>query len=130
MKKTVMVVDDEEVVRKTLTAVFMNAGYSVCCATNGKEVLDSLDEHDIRVFFLDLKMPGMNGVDLCRRIKELRPIAFVFAITAYVPEFHVEWCRRAGFDDYFVKPFDIEMIVSAANSAFLKLRRWDAQMKA
>ena len=74
--------------------------------------------------FLDLKLPGMNGIDLCRKIRKENPIACMYAMTGYNSIFELTECRDAGFDDYFLKPFDLTDITDAAKSGFDKLNRW------
>jgi DNA-binding response OmpR family regulator len=74
--------------------------------------------------FLDLNLPGMNGMDLCRRIKKDKPMAIVFAVTGYASLFELVDCREAGFDDYFKKPVDMKSLVKAANDAFERIDRW------
>jgi len=74
--------------------------------------------------FLDLNLPGMNGVELCRKIRKDRPIAVIHAITGYASLFELTDCREAGFDDYFTKPADMEMLLTAAQNAFEKVDRW------
>ena len=121
MDKVIMVVDDEALILKTLDTVLGRADYTVRCCSSGAEALDILKKEDIRVFLLDLKMPGMDGVELCREIKKLKPIACVYALTAHASDYHVDQSRKAGFDDYFLKPFSIEMILNACAEAFEKI---------
>ena len=125
MKKIIMVVDDEKMVRKTLETVFRGDGFEVRTASSGSEAIEILKKEDIRVLFSDLKMPDMSGVELCREVKKMKPIFCAFAMTGFVTDFHVERCREAGFDDFFSKPFNIEVILKAAHDAFEKLERWD-----
>ena len=127
MKKKIMAVDDEAIILKLMEQILSREGYEVTTTTNGHEALKILEKEEIRVFFLDLKMPDMDGIELCKKIKEIMPVACIYAVTGYVSDFHIEWCREAGFDDYFVKPFTVETIVNAAAEAFEKLERWDEQ---
>jgi DNA-binding response OmpR family regulator len=125
MNKTIMVVDDEDIVRKTIMQVFIFSGYSVIGAKGGPEALELLKTNDVNVFFLDLMMPEMSGVELCRRIKKTRPKSCLFALTGHITEFHITECREAGFDDYFVKPFTIELMRITVRTAFERIARWD-----
>lgn len=124
MEKKILVVDDEDVIREMLEDAFSEAGYSVVCAENGEDALGILEQNKIQVMFLDLKMPGMNGLDLCRRIREDHPVACIYAMTGYTSLFDLAECREAGFDDYFVKPIDLSLLFQAAKDAFEKLERW------
>lgn len=127
MSRAIMLVDDEVLVMKTLEKVFKKADYEVVGVTNGQEALSLLDSKDIRVFLLDLNMPGMTGVDLCRKIKEKYPVSCVYALTGYANEFHLAECREVGFDDYFTKPFKVDQMLKVAEEAFEKLKRWEYQ---
>jgi len=74
--------------------------------------------------FLDLNMPGMNGVTLCERIRKDTPLAIIHAVTGYASLFELSDCREAGFDDYFYKPVKLSLLLKAAEDAFNKLDRW------
>ena len=50
----------------------------------------------------------------------------MFALTAFASEYHIEECRQAGFDDYFVKPFKLDVILKALEAAFARTQRWDS----
>ena len=124
MQDTIMVVDDEESIRNMLTETFENADFSVLTASSAEEALDTIKEHNIQVYFLDLLLPEMNGVELCRRIRKAKPTSFVFAMTGYSSVFDLILCREAGFDDYFTKPFDVPLLIKTAKEAFTRLERW------
>src|SRR3989339_270580 len=124
MQRTVFIVDDDDLVRKTLDKVLTKAGYSVVLSANGKETLEKLSQHEARVFILDLMMPQMSGVDLCRAIKKVQGAnCIVYALTGHADDFDLHECRQAGFDDYFVKPFRINMILKMVEQAFDKIQR-------
>jgi CheY-like chemotaxis protein len=123
-EKKILVVDDEELIRKVLQRAFGEEGYTVRTADDAIEALEILNNEEIEVMFLDLKMPGMNGVDLCRKIRKAFPKVCIFALTGYSSVFELGECREAGFDDYFTKPLDLKLISGAAKDAFEKLERW------
>jgi len=83
-----------------------------------------LSKEKLQVMFLDLNMPGMNGVELCRKIRHDFPMAIIHAMTGYSSLFELANCREAGFDDYFTKPVQLEQLIEAAEHAFRKLERW------
>jgi len=66
----------------------------------------------------------MNGIELCRQIKKDKPVSIIYAITGWTGLFEVEECREAGFDDYFTKPFQLDVLFKAVDDAFEKLDRW------
>ncbi len=124
MKGKILIVDDETSVRELFTGVFTDEDYEVITAEDGNQALDILKRDSIDVIFLDLKLFGMNGIDLCRQMRESKPMSMIFAITGWAPLFEIEECRQAGFDDYFEKPLDMDMLLKAVADAIKKLDRW------
>ena len=124
MKDKILVVDDEMSIRSLFEEVLSDAGYDVRLAENGERALDILQEEDIDVIFLDLRLFGMNGIELCRNIRKTNPLAMIYAMTGWAALFEIEECREAGFDDYFTKPVSAEMLSTAVKDAFEKLGRW------
>ncbi len=120
-EKKVLVVEDDELIRHVFEEAFRNAGYIVWAAEDAEKALDILKKDDIPVMFLDLKLPGMNGIDLCKIIKKDNPLSIVYAVTGYVSIFELSNCLEAGFDDYFTKPVNLDMLFKAAQTAFEKL---------
>ncbi|MDA8133623.1 MAG: response regulator transcription factor [Desulfobacteraceae bacterium] len=122
--KKILVVDDEKAIISLLKQAFSRAGFEVRPAENAEEATKVMAQDDITVMFLDLNLPGMNGMDLCRQIKKDKPMAIVFAVTGYASLFELADCREAGFDDYFKKPVDMKILIKAANEAFERIDRW------
>jgi len=124
LKGKILIVDDETSVRELFTGVFADEDYEVITTEDGNQALDILKRDNIDVIFLDLKLFGMNGIDLCRQMREAKPMSMIFAITGWAPLFEIEECRQAGFDDYFEKPLDMDMLLEAVADAIKKLDRW------
>ena len=124
MIKRILAVDDEAGIRELFREAFRDQGYEVYLAAGGAEALDILKTTAIDVIFLDLKLFGMNGIELCRQIRKTRPLALIHAMTGWSALFDVEECREAGFDDYFTKPLDFELLYRVVEDAFAKLERW------
>jgi DNA-binding response OmpR family regulator len=122
--RKLMIVDDEVSIRDLFQSAFSDAGYSVHLAENGEQALHILKQYEIDLIFLDLKLFGMNGIDLCRQIKKNKPVSIIYAITGWTGLFEVAECREAGFDDYFTKPFQLDVLFRAVDGAFEKLDRW------
>ena len=120
-EKKILVVDDEEVIRSTFELAFSKKGYTVRCAKSAEEALEILKDEKILVMFLDLNMPGMNGVELCRKIRKDFPTAIIHAVTGYSSLFEPAECWEAGFDVYLNKPVHLEKLFKAAQDAFNKL---------
>ncbi|MBN1671240.1 MAG: response regulator [Kiritimatiellae bacterium] len=122
--RVVLVLDDEVVIRRTMEALLSRNGYEVVCAASAKEALERIEKLHVQVFFVDLEMPEMDGLALCKQMRRLKPIDQIYALTAYASVYDVVKCRDAGFDDYFVKPFDNAVILTATQKAFERLDRW------
>jgi DNA-binding response OmpR family regulator len=120
----ILVVDDEAVIRELLQKAFTQAGYQVRVAESAEKAMEILKHESIMVMFLDLKLPGMSGVDFCGRIRKENWVGIVYAITGYTDLFGLMECRRAGFDDFFTKPVSVHVLLEAAAEAFKKIRRW------
>ena len=123
MEKKVLFVDDEELILKVLEKMFSVHGFHPLCTTSGHEALDIVTREDVRVFFLDLRMPEMDGMELCRRIKKLQPASCVYALSAFVDAFTPRQFAEAGFEGRFRKPFKMDMLLDACRQAFDRLER-------
>ena len=123
-KEKILVVDDEEVIRDLMERVFTQKGYTVRLAGSAEESMDILRKESIMVMFLDMMLPGMNGMELCGWIRKQNPVAILYAITGYANLYNLLDCRRAGFDDFITKPASIEVLLDLAQVAFKKIERW------
>ena len=124
-EKKILVVDNEIYILDMLADVFGSAGYKVRTAKNAEETLDILKKENIKVMFLDLDLPGTNGIDLCRIIRRDNQMSIINAFTGFATAFGLRECRAAGFDDFFVKPSGVRLILKAAEDAFEKIKRWE-----
>ncbi|MFH1154158.1 MAG: response regulator [Pseudomonadota bacterium] len=124
VQRKLLVVDDELNIRMLFEKRFTKSGYEVSLAKDAEEALAILKWDNIPVMFLDINMPGMNGLELCQAIRKEKPIAIIYAMTGYSSLFELSDCLEAGFDDYFLKPVDLDLLDKAAQQAFEKLDRW------
>jgi len=76
------------------------------------------------VLILDLSLPGMNGVELCREMRKRWPWCIVIAVTAFASVYELVSCREAGFEDYFIKPVDMGELMTSVAYAFKKIGHW------
>ncbi len=124
METRILVVDDEVAIGKLMARALTKAGFEVQTATSAEEALEIIKTYKYMVFFLDLKLPKMNGIELCRIIRKNNPLTICYAVTGYASTFEVFDCREAGFEDYFTKPIKIQEIQGAADQAFKKQACW------
>lgn len=123
-ERKILIVDDEEGIRKLLTRGLARLGCSVQSAASAEEGLEVMQRSPAEILFLDLHLPGMSGVDLCREIRRRWPWSIPIAFTGYASVFQLVECREAGFDDYFVKPVDLKELLDAAEYSCRKFERW------
>lgn len=107
----VLLVDDELAMRESLAAWLRQDGHQVSKAPGGREALELMEAQEFDLALVDIKMPGMDGLELLRRIKDGHPDTLVVIITAYGSiESSVE-AMKAGASDYLLKPFDPEHLM-------------------
>ena len=124
MEKTILIVDDEVTVREIFKDFFGAFGYQVLTAEGAENAIEILNDREIDVIFLDLRLFGTNGLELGRRIRKEKPLSILFAITGWAGLFEVEECREAGFDDFFIKPVEFDTLQRVVEDAFDRLERW------
>ena len=105
-KVNIMVVDDEEIVRDSLTSWLEEDGYHVEAVESGKKALERLSEKDWDLLLVDLKMPGMDGIQLMDEVHKTAPEMLVIIMTAYATVDTAVKAMKKGAYDYFVKPFN------------------------
>ena len=108
MKPTILIVDDEKNTREGLSWSLEDAGYNCMTAESGERALELLQEHDVALVITDLKMPGIDGMELLQRIKDDDPSVEVIMLTAHgTIETAVEAMER-GAAHYQTKPVDLK----------------------
>jgi len=104
-KMQIMIVDDELVVRESFYHWFIKTGHGVDTAATGEEALAKLEDHPFDILFVDIKMPGMDGIELLERVMEEYPDTIVIIITAYGSIESAIRAMKIGASDYLLKPF-------------------------
>src|SRR5262245_20262510 len=112
-----LLVDDEEAVLLTLAANLELDGFVVTTAPCGEDALGLLQHHDFDLVLSDVRMPGMNGVELFRRIRKMRPDCPVVLMTGFALEDLVRQAMREGVFAVLPKPFDMADVVGALTVA-------------
>ncbi|MCX7634925.1 MAG: response regulator, partial [Syntrophales bacterium] len=110
-KARILVVDDERPVREMMCDLLSDGTTEVAVAEGAEDALAQVAAVDFDVVLLDLKLFGMNGIELCRQIRAQRPLTILYAMTGWTGLFEVEECREAGFDDYFTKPIKNDTLI-------------------
>ncbi len=119
-----LIVDDEESVRDSLFNWFIEDGYEVDCAANAKEALQKIESGNFDIILADIKMPGMDGLEMHRRVKAINSNAIVIIMTAFASVETAVQALKDGAFDYITKPFDPDdlshLIRNAAHQISLK----------
>jgi two-component system cell cycle response regulator len=118
----ILVVDDEEVVCRFLKRVLDGGGHQVEVCRGGREAIEKLEEDSFDLVITDLKMPGVDGIAVLRKAKELDPLCEVVVVTAYASVESAVEVMKLGAYDYISKPFNVDRIRIVVDKALEKRR--------
>ncbi|HNR13349.1 MAG TPA: sigma-54 dependent transcriptional regulator [Thermodesulfobacteriota bacterium] len=123
MSHSILVVDDEISIQKSLAGILRDEGYDVSLATNGLQAIRMVEEDPPDLIFLDIVMPGIDGIETLKRIKERHPEIYVIIISAYGTIETAVKAIKFGAFDLIEKPLSLDKVVLTAKHAldFLKL---------
>ncbi|MEK3798704.1 response regulator [Peribacillus sp. FSL H8-0477] len=113
MSGKILIVDDQFGIRILLNEVFHKEGYQTFQAANGIQALEILTNHSPDLVLLDMKIPGMDGNEILKRMKQIDPDIKVIIMTAYGELDMIQQAKDLGAITHFAKPFDIDDIRSA-----------------
>ncbi|WP_293770913.1 MtrAB system response regulator MtrA [uncultured Corynebacterium sp.] len=122
MAPKILVVDDDPAISEMLTIVLEAEGLEPIAVTDGAQAVPAFEEHQPDVILLDLMLPGMNGVDICRAIRRDSSVPIVM-LTAKTDTVDVVLGLESGADDYITKPFKPKELVARIRA---RLRRTDS----
>jgi heterodisulfide reductase subunit A len=126
----ILVVDDEPILRDSLKDWLEEDGFQVDKAESGPEALERVARQAYHLILLDIKMPGMDGVEVLKRVKEMRPELPVVMMTAYATVETAVEAMKMGALDYLMKPFDPDTLVPMVVKIYDRLeRRGERQME-
>lgn len=110
----ILIVDDDPTSRIVLGATLKKLGHEVTSVSTGNEVLAALEAGPVPILISDMVMPGLNGLDLCRRIREAnrRQYTYIILLTAVSGKSGYLVGMKAGADDFLAKPFDEDMLAA------------------
>jgi len=112
----ILIVEDEAVLRDGLVDLFRGAGYSVEAVADGEAALQRGSDPAVQLLLLDLMLPKLDGVEVCRRVRELRPDVPILVLTALGSEDEKVRGLEAGADDYVTKPFSTRELLARVQS--------------
>lgn len=111
-KTSVLVVDDLRSIRLTLGGILEDEGHNVVTAEDGYQAIEAVKKAHFDAIFMDIKMPGINGVQTFREVKKIAPASAVIMMTAYSVEDLVKEALEEGAYAIIYKPFDIDKVIS------------------
>ena len=120
-KISILIVDDEESVRDSLYNWFIEDGYRVECAENANRALSMLESDSFDIILADIKMPGMDGLEMLRRIKLLKSDSIVIVMTAFATVDTAVQALKDGAFDYVTKPFDPDDLSHLIRNATMQI---------
>lgn len=131
MSVRILIVDDEEGIRRSLSAYLKLEGYDVDVAENGREALDKIRQLKFNIILLDINMPGLDGLDTLQTIKAIDFSIQVIMMTAYSTFDKTMKSLEYGATDYILKPFeDLSEILHLVKISEERLERWKRNMSA
>ena len=122
-RKVILVVEDDPNIRLGLEDNLDLEGYQVLTAPDGVKGLKSAIEYEIDLLILDIMLPGMNGYEICRKIKAEKPNLPVFMLTARGSEMDKVAGLDIGADDYLTKPFSLPELMARIRASFRRVKK-------
>lgn len=113
MEEKILIVDDQFGIRILLNEVLQREGYQTFQAANGVQALEIVKEHSPDLVLLDMKIPGMDGIEILKRMKVIDENIRVIIMTAYGELDMIQEAMNLGALTHFAKPFDIDDIRNA-----------------
>jgi len=129
-KAKILAVDDEKIILDSFRKILVFGGYSIDTVETGKEALGLIKKYDYDFVFTDLKMPELDGVDVTKAVKHLRPDIDVIVITGYAAIETAVETMKFGAMDYVQKPFTEDELIEFVNKSLIKRQdKIERQMK-
>ena len=113
--RKILIIDDQPGIRLLLNEVFKKEGYAPLLAANGTEALKIAEEEQVDCVLLDMKIPGMNGLEILQHLKAKNERMPVIMMTAYGEQELIDEAMKLGASNYFTKPFNIFEVLGEVN---------------
>ena len=116
-KTSVLIVDDEETIGLGISEILKDEGFDAAYAIDGKTAVEEARKKDYEVVFMDMVMPGMNGLDTFREIKKIRPGARVILFTGYFRDaesYIAQGVKEGMIDEFIRKPYFADEVIRSA----------------
>jgi DNA-binding response OmpR family regulator len=126
---TVLVIDDDPAMRDILATVAQQHGFGLQFAEDGAEGLRLAEQTDVDLILLDLSLPGMPGLDVCRRLRGAGVEVPIIILSASTDTVDVVVALEIGADDYIAKPFEIRELAARVNAKLRRQRTTQSQVR-
>lgn len=126
MKNNLLIVDDEPIARQSLSDILRLEGYLVTAVANGEQAIEQVRNYSVDLIVLDLKMPGMNGLDVVQVVNQISPDTEIILLTAYGSMESAVEALRQRVHDYLLKPASPGQILESVRRG---LERREARLK-
>lgn len=114
----VLLVDDEEAYLRTAAKIFQRSGIKTTVCVDGRHVPALVRLHNCQVVVLDLKIPGIDGLDILREVKRVLPKVQVIILTGHAAADDAALCMTSGAFDFLIKPVDMEYLLERVCTAY------------
>ncbi|BDH63627.1 hypothetical protein MTP04_37570 [Lysinibacillus sp. PLM2] len=111
MQKTILIVEDEDILREIVKDYLLNEGYEVLEAVDGNEALAIFEKYEVHLIILDIMLPELDGWSVCRRIRKLSNVPIIM-LTARADEDDTLLGFELGADDYVTKPYSPPILMA------------------
>ena len=119
---SLLIVEDDDDLRTTLARRLGEAGYDVATAATGPDALAAVEAEVPDLVVLDVMLPGLDGVEVCRRLRAAHPLLYILMLTARADELDRVVGLEVGADDYVTKPFSLQEVVARIRAALRRVR--------
>jgi len=120
MEEKILFIDDDTDIREIIKNFITHMGYKVTVAENALSILDS---EEFPLIITDLKMPGINGTQLCKEIRKVNQSSIIYALSGRLTTFNLDDLSAIGFDGHLCKPISFNSFNQAIRGAFDKIKR-------
>lgn len=125
----IMLVDDEERFLSTTQKLLNKKGYDAITASSGSLALELLGQKQVHVVILDVKMPGMDGIETLKAIKKQYPMVEVIMLTGHATVESAVQGLKTGASDYLMKPAEIDDLIERAEEAYVRRQQLDEKIR-
>ena len=128
MKQRILVVEDETAIASVLDALLTEAGYEVTLATDGVQGLQAFHRQSFSLILLDLMLPGMDGFEVCRQVRESGSSTPIIMLTARASDMDKITGLTIGADDYITKPFNPLEVITRVKVQLRRCERYNLSL--